>query len=347
MIYILVVVLLFIFPYILGAPLSFRQKLKHEHAYALCVGLFIELALFQFPAMFFVVTYGNFQTLKTIYSIMLLLTITTSVFYLITHRREIPVLSMKKMAWNETLYLFAFVCVATLQIIRCVTNDITYMSYDDAGYVAIATDALSENGIGTINAYTGEYIGYSSKYAISSWLYFPAYISSITGISVPIVVHTVLRVFLTIFSYISCWCLAGELFGKNKEGQLIFILLVSVLYWFGYHSHYSITFRMLGPNYQGKAVVATVMMPLLYALLIHSFDEEYKKINGIGILILSVASGALTLWGTGVFIITILLAIVIFVIKRNWKWKKIRYLCYGCIIPAVYCFFFFFIRLAV
>lgn len=332
--------ILLVAPFCLGIPWLSVVKCQSRWAFAYSVGFFVEQALFQIVSIPFLYTFGRFSSFSLVFSLVLLISCCVCVFYCknrkIQQKKEIC--SIK---WYEWIYMTVFFIVVAVQIIRGFTFDITYMSYDDASYVTIASDAIETDRLGVTDYYTGaSKIWVDIQRFLPAFFYFPAYLSKLSGISVSAVVHTALYIYFIVLAYIIYWYLACELF-QNRDNRLIFMLFTALFYWFGYHSHYSLTFRILGPNYQGKAVLAISLTPLLLTVLKGVLWYPYQRSEGFLLLLLSIAGISLTMWGTGTVIVVIAVPVALSLIRKGRDWKNILYIIYGCATPVLVIGLFF------
>lgn len=327
------VILLGIVPLIIGLPWIKTINPKHKYAFAYSTGFFMVLALFQTVSVPVIIFQGSFTTIVIAYSITLLLCVCFSIWQ--TCKNDLLVkLTIRKIHWSEWFYLAGFVFVLGVQIVRAFTYDITYMSYDDATYSVYASDAYVGNGVLSIDAYTGTRTILTTKRTLSSWNILPSFIAIASGVSVVVITHTVQYIQLIILAYSTYWFLAGEIISK-RDNQLIFMLIIALLYWFGYHSHYSLTFRLLGPNYQGKAVLAVSFTPLIMAVLLKQMEKAYSLRTGLYIFVLSLGGVALTLWSTGTIFILVFVPLLLSLFRKERRWKHMLYAVWGCIIPAL------------
>lgn len=332
------VVLMGAIPLILGIPWIKVFHPKHPYAFAYSTGFFIALALFQAVCFPVIMTAGSFSIIVTTYSIALIIVCGFSIWYS-RKQRLTKMFSVSRIHWAEWIYLMAFLVIVGIQIIRAFTYDITYMSYDDATYTVIAADAYEGNGVLNITNNTGVAGNLNTKYALAPWNIYAAYFATISGFSVTTIAHTVQYVQLIILAYATYWFVAGEILNR-RENQLIFMLIISLFFWFGYHSHYSLTFRLLGPNYQGKAVLAVSLTPLILAVLIKKLDEAYSPGTAVYLFILSIAGLALTLWGTGTVFVIVLVPLVFSLLRKERNWKHLLYMPWACIVPVLaFCYF--------
>ena len=332
------VVLMGAVPLILGLPWVKVVNPKHKYTFAYSSGFFIALALFQVVSFPVIMSLGQFSIIVIVYSFALAFSCGFSLWYSWKNCLA-EKLIVQKLHWTEWIYLVGFLFILGVQIVRAFTYDITYMSYDDATYTVYASDAYKGNGILNINAYTGVGTTLIAKYTLASWNVYPAYYASISGVSVATIAHTAQYVQLIILAYASCWFMAGEVM-KDRDNQLIFMVIIALFYWFGYHSHYSLTFRLLGPNYQGKAVLAVSLTPLILTVLMIKMEDAYSIKTGIYLFVLSVAGVALTLWATGTILVIVIGPLFLSLFRRDRKWKQLFYVLWSCIIPVLALGFF-------
>ena len=340
-------ILLGVVPWILGMPWARILKVRNLTALALSAGYFMELAVFHWIAFFSALTFTSFRTVVTVYSVCLVLACVLSVLYLFRHPGPfLTSVKGKPMKGSEWVFLAAFLVLTGLQIVRTFTRDITYMSYDDAIYTAFGMDALNADRIGVTDAYTGVASTLNIQRSIQTSLVFPSYLSAVSGISVAGLEHTVQAAHMVLLSYATYVYAAGELF-ERRESRLVFLVLIALFYIYGYHSHYSLTFRLLGPNYQGKAVLAVSLTPLVLTMLSRKLREPFAWKTGLFFLLLSTGAVSLTLWGTGTMLVLMIFPVALSLAGRERDWKKLLYIPFGCTVPLLFMAMFLVYRFAV
>ncbi len=327
-----IVILLVFIPIILGLPWTKEIKCNCPWAFAYGTGFFVELALFEIVSVPFVLFHGMFSSVVVAYSCALVIICCLCVWVIIKKRIIPPIKRIKKVMPTELVYFVALICIISIQIIRSFTYDISYMSYDDYGYIGWGTDAVQSNALLNISELTGTAEPIDIKRALQTSLIFVSYLSEVSKVSVVTMAHTVQRVQYTLLCYIISWYVAGELFQK-RENRFIFVLIIALFYWFGYHSHYSLTFRLLGPNYQGKAVVAVSLTPLLLLILSSKLKEKINCKIGFLLLLLSISATALSLWGAGTIIFIAGIPIILSMFQKERKWRNLLYIPWACTFP--------------
>ena len=134
----------------------------------------------------------------------------------------------------------------------------------------------------------------------------------------------------------SCYNYMAEDLYEKRKNRIIFLIFVSLLYLFGYHSHYSMTFRLLGPNSQGKAVLAVIFVPLLFVLFRKMLDYPYDRKFGVLLLFLSDAACSLSLMGVGYMVCITGGMVILSLFRKQRQWKWLLYILWGCSIPCIY-----------
>ncbi len=325
----------FVVPVSLGLP--WMTILPNHNRYRLlaCLptGYFIELSIFHFLAVPFGFLGGSFRTLSLLFGLTLAVICGLSVLWSIRKRPirfQIPHFS----AW-EWVYLLIFCGLLGWQLYNGLFGDQTYWSYDDAIYVTYGADAVRYDVIQRIHPSTGIAITGEPTRFLQTSLYFPAFLSLLTGIPTTIMNRTVLECFDILLGYTVYAYLASVLFEKKENGQ-IFLIILSILHIYGYYSQYSITFRLLGPNYQGKGVHAVSLLPLTFTLLMQKLDEPYEHRTGELLMILSASAVGLTMFGAVTYLINIGLVLILALFRGKRQWKHLWYLVWGGAIPVLY-----------
>lgn len=206
------------------------------------------------------------------------------------------------------------VWVVVVLVLIQVASFVYGMSYsgatgDDAAYIAISLDAVERDKIGTINYYTGLPTGVPLKILLTSWNYYISFLSKISGVHVAIIAHTFLPVILVPMAYIVYYLLAKELFENDKRKITVFLIAVNLLIIFGAYSWYTVTFRLDVCVWQGKAVMAAIMLPFLLYYVLKT--TVYQKWDFVCLLLIMIATCAMSLMGVGLSILMIIGVIVV------------------------------------
>ena len=200
-----------------------------------------------------------------------------------------------------------------------------HLDEDDARWIAEANDALVKNRMYLHNPATGEYIGRfvgeMQKDIFSPWGMYIAVLSKLTTIRAAGIAHTIYPPILIGLSYIIYDLIGRNLFkGRTERG--LFILMVSMINMFMAGNAYTQSVFTLTRIWQGKAVVAAVLIPL-YLLLLLKVQTEKTKENWFWFII-AVAAGCL-FSGIGIAISVIMItvyglyALICMVVRKKAK----------------------------
>lgn len=201
---------------------------------------------------------------------------------------------------NYTIvYALVFVAALCVQIYFAHGYQVNQWSWDDYDYVVLSSDNIANDVISVTHVETGAVPSTSAQRMAVSWTTYVSYLSFVTRFDVATMCHTCLNMLLILVAYLAYYFVATCLF-KDVENQMMFMTILSALFIFGYHSHYSITFRMLCTIWQGKAVLYVIAVPFLMFYLAQLYElgrritfkkEKRECILGIGdVLPLSLVS---------------------------------------------------------
>ncbi len=174
----------------------------------------------------------------------------------------------------DSLFFGIAVILILLQVAVVVIY--AHLDADDALYVGAATTAVETDTIFRVNSFTGNlYINMPRRYILSPFPIFLAVMSQLSGGLHPsIMAHTVFPAVLLPAAYAVLYLLARRWFPEDKNARGIFLLLSVLLSWFSAYSIYNAgNFQMIR-LWQGKAVLAAILLPLLFYLSLSILMEE-------------------------------------------------------------------------
>lgn len=345
---ILVMSFICIMPILVGSVLQNKKKLLHlNDVISIYVsGYFIMVALFQLICVPMCFLKVKFHILVISYTLILLLICIFSGYRMIRHglrndcKFECNIRNINKFQW---FYFTFFLILLAIQLYYAMRYSITYMSYDDATYLTYANSAVQDDKMYLTHYITGNAKQLDFQRSLQSSILFISYMSYITGINVTTMAHTIMSVQLVIMAY-GIYYIMAQSFFKKIDNRLIFMIILEVLYIFGYYSPYSMTFRLLGPIWQGKAILEVILTPYLFVYIADIFKNEYSRTHGIQLMMYSVASTAFSLGGTGTMMIIVFVIGVLLTLFVYKKWKNLIYLAWGSLAPVIYIFIYIGLR---
>ncbi len=204
---------------------------------------------------------------------------------------------------------------AALAVIACQLAIVflaAHFDADDALYVAAGTTATETDSIFYIDAYTGTPDRWlSNRYALSPFPIFLAVISRLCGgLHAAVTAHTIFPPIFLICVYSVMYRLAQKWFEGDRDAQGIFLFLTAMLSWFSAYSVYNTgSFQMLR-LWQGKAVLAAFLLPLIYYLSVSIILERQTRYSWALLFMANLAGCLLTSMGiiltplmTGLFLL--------------------------------------------
>ncbi len=200
-------------------------------------------------------------------------------------------------AEGDSVKYAVFACVLiAVQIIMVVV--VTHRDDDDAFYLGTATTAYETDSMFVYSPYTGKEVGVISTdnkdYILSPLPIMWASLGRITHISPTILAHTIMPPFMLFFAYLIQRLLGMRLFkGKENEERnaWIYLSVVSVLIMFGNYSTKTPATFLLHRIWQGKAILAGMIIPALFYWFLRICDKEKdNKIDHIGLFLTSAAA---------------------------------------------------------
>ncbi|MCR5098231.1 MAG: hypothetical protein K6B14_04710 [Lachnospiraceae bacterium] len=166
---------------------------------------------------------------------------------------------------------------------------------DDAFYVATATTAIDTNTIYRYTPFTGaEYSDLPARYVLSPWPMFSAVLSYIFNIRPIIVFHTLLPALIIPMSYGVLYMMGRVIWREDPDRETKtygFLIAASFLQIFGAFSTWSVGMRLLIRVWQGKTVLASVIIPLLMVLIIYDWHSEKLSRHMFFYIITSLLAG--------------------------------------------------------
>lgn len=185
---------------------------------------------------------------------------------LLLRRRQTRLLPALSSARNTSPYLWAAVALIAFQVAVAVL--LAHHDADDALYVAAATTAVETDSIFRVNAYTGlPYVRLPRRYILSPFPIFLAITSQLSGGLHPaIMAHTIFPAVFIPAAYLVQDQIGKKWFSDNKTGRGVYLFAAAVLIWFSAYSAYSAGNFQMVRIWQGKAILASVLLPFLFYL---------------------------------------------------------------------------------
>lgn len=340
--FILLIVLLLIIPTIIGVSIIKYDKKNNENIlFAFIIGILIEFMVFEIIAIPFCLFRFSFISLRNTWILSILIITTISIFYDKKILKEIIYKNIKKIKKFPKLLTISFLILLLFQVYMSFFY--MYEDYDDSNFVAKATIARDTNTLFVYDDLGQKYNEFPTRHVFSPFPYFTATIGDIVGVHPAIVAHTIFPVYFLIVGYIVFYLIGLSLFNNDKNKTIVFMIILSILYIFGKYSRYAIFVRLLGRAWQGKSLLANIILPFIMYIFLEYVGEENDRFYWILLFITLWAGDLLSSMALFLPVIACSILVILYAIKD----RKINYilkfiLC--CLPNLVYGIIFLFIK---
>lgn len=193
------------------------------------------------------------------------------------HRRKKTAFSMRMVEASAgqkdavTVFLW-FLVVILLLLQLAVATLFAYEEGDDAFYVAVSVITNEADTMYAKRPYTGGAAVMDMRHGLAPFPIWVSYVARLAGMHPATIAHIVLPVVLIVMSYSIYYLIGKKLFGDRKKIAM-FLLIVEVMVLFGGYSLKSVENFLLVRTAQGKAVLANIVIPVLFLLLLGILEE--------------------------------------------------------------------------
>ncbi|MBO5372523.1 MAG: hypothetical protein J6A75_07375 [Lachnospiraceae bacterium] len=330
----LIAVVLGVLPFLLGMLYTkFVDEEKNNLLLQLAGGYVLMLGIFELVALPLIWLRGSLNLLTGIYGGSIL--VLAGISIILNGKRILQVITDTFLAVREfTLCIWAQLALIAGQVIFYIKYQ--YSNADDAFFVAAATTAIETNSIIAYNPYTGTaYESLPSRYVLSPLYGFNAVLSKVTDTHPAIMAHMIFMLVFLLLAYAVFALIGRALFAKNMEKTGYFLIMISVLHLFAAYSERTSGLVLLIRLWQGKAILAGVLLPMILYLAIRIFLLEGKLADWILLFFLMCACCMVS--SMGIMLGAIMVGILGLLFA--WKHKNIRILLLlaFCCLPNLLC----------
>lgn len=286
-------------PFIIGLiPTRFMKKENGGIIMSLVLGIVITMGIFEPVALVFIFKKKSFMLLvkvmKLIWCMLALLSLVLNAKRIIMHLRDIKNNKAYKNIKIDLTMLIAIIAIG-FQIYMCIAYQ--HVDDDDAFYVATATTAVQTDSMYKISPYTGfKYKRLPTRYILSPMPIYYAMLSQLTNTQATEYAHSYLPVIVLIFVY-GIYYLWSKLLFDNHSQRGLFLLLICAINIFGGHSIYTTQSFLVLRMWQGKAILASGLIPLTLYFCYCTSKEGANVIKLLMLFMLSLAASMVSSMG--------------------------------------------------
>lgn len=319
-----VVLVLFIIPELLGLfLLRFFKKENTNLFLAFIIGYIIEFAICQIVAVPYIYMEKTLTELMNVLTKITVIICGLSIILNLKKIKEIFITIFKYIKETPKILAILTIILIGLQVYSYVGY--MHIDDDDSFYVGTATVSVQTDSLFKYSAATGEenVENQLSRYRLGPFPIYLAIISKVIDIHPAIVAHTILPIIFVPLVYMIYGLIGNEIFKKDNKQIYYFLMIMSIInIWGNYSVRTTFSFFLIR-IWQGKALLASMIIPLIILLFIKAEENNYK-FNYCLLLFITILAGNLTTT-MGIALPPMelmLLAIVYEISKLNFKKSK-------------------------
>lgn len=204
-----------------------------------------------------------------------------------------------------------------------------HLDGDDSYYIAESVLTDYYDTMFQRDAYTGMPMGLDVRHALSSNPVFITWLARVCGVHPAVMAHTILAPVFLMLMY-GIYAMIGQAFLKEHKNYVpLFVLLINIWYLWGNVSIYTAETFMYTRTWQGKAMFANLILPLMLYML-YVAVKEGRRIQWVILSLLCVVGVFVTT--AAVYLIPLVYGIVgISLWIREKSFRRCFYLMLCCI----------------
>ena len=184
------------------------------------------------------------------------------------------------------------------------------------------------------NAYTGEaYSAYPARYILAPFPVFIAMIGKLLFTHPTIIAHSVLPFVFIPMAYGVYWLVGRLLFKDDMKKTWLFLALICILNLFGNQTVYTVSTFLLTRIWQGKAVLAAILLPLIIYVSLKVYHSEMVRADWVMLFGVMLASCMVSSMGVVLAPVELVVFVLTYAfLQKNYMniWKALI-----CCIPNV------------
>lgn len=334
----ILILLVTVIPFLLGiVPVKYMNSFQRTPAMTYLCGWFVSFSVFELVSVPFILLERSFTEVVVVYSIVLAIILGISIWYgRSVIKGFLPDMGrIKKMSfWTKLGWAVAVLFIAA-QILASVFLE--YYDGDDSYYVAQSVMTNTFDTMYLRDNYTGYPYSLDIRHALSPTPIYIAWMSRLSGIHPAIIAHSVLAPAWLLLMYCVYGQIGKRLLAGNKGWQPLLLIFLAVWFAFGNVSIYTSETFIMTRTWQGKGLMAGVILPTLLLCLIYLSDKKPK----IGSWILFVMAIISAVFATSVSFMLVPTVVGLAAVLIGWLKKSAKTVllmgacCLPCILIAV------------
>ena len=278
--FLVLLLILIIIPFCMGlVPAFFLRRRKKRISMIYIMGFVMDMAIFQLLAIpVIILKPDGFKLIVLVYSILTALFALVGILITVFDIKRSALATTKQqrsdyVITREEIIMWIVACVfIVFQIVMYIFTQ--SFDGDDAYYVVESLLSTETDTLYSIKPYTGLTTGMDLRHALASVPIWIAYIARMSGIHSTVVAHSIIGIVLIPLLYMIYYQCGIILFKRERKKVPIFLIFVSIMYIFGNVSIYTNATFMLTRTWQGKSMLANMVIMTITWLLLAIYDTE-------------------------------------------------------------------------
>ena len=191
---------------------------------------------------------------------------------------------IKKKIDGQTV-IFAVLAAVLIFTQAWISYHYQHIDDDDARFVSEEVSAVVHDTMLVDDPITDEYmywdVGEVRKDVTSPWTMYVSMYCRISGIAPAIFSHTYFPFFMIIICYVLYGMIGNILFRGNPEKTALFLIVLSIFHIWDFTSTHTLSAMFLLRIWQGKAIVAGFILPLLMYLFYSIFQSGKQSMRWV------------------------------------------------------------------
>jgi hypothetical protein len=233
---------------------------------------------------------------------------------------------------ESMIYWGIFFAIMAFQMVMSVV--MASFDGDDAYYVVESLLAQQAGVMNTILPYTGTSTSLDIRHALAVITMWIAFVAKQSGIHATILSHSVIPLFVIPLVYLVYVEIGRILFRERQPVIPVFMIIVSLLLMFGNVSIYTPATFFLMRTWQGKALVANLVFPMIFWMFLWMLEDlkapkrQTFRAAWIMLGLINMFSGVCSslgvIFGSGLIA---LLTLILLVLSKRWTVILGAFLC--------------------
>ena len=323
---------LLIIPELIGlGVLRFDKKKNRSIVFAWVLGYMIGFALFEILAVPMIFTHQKYTTLLYAWMLIEIFIAVLSLYSNWFNMGFILKADLLKLRNTPKILMIVFLLLIFLQCyypFRYMHED-----YDDYTFISEALTVKESNLMFKTTDTGKEAQQFTTRRVFSPFSTYNACISSLVDVHPAMLERTIYPILFIFMAYMVYLMIGNCLFKEDKEKTLMFLIILSLLYIFGNYSVYTNFSFLLLRIWQGKAILANIMIPFIWLIFLKYIDENTKIFYWVLLFIIMLASNLVSSMSLCLSTLTTAVMTIVWAFKDKKPSYIVKVL--PCFIPSV------------